>query len=245
MGSDRIAASWRSLANHRRSRPAAGVSHWSAPAPCGIIVQAMNADGDGSDSSDGLRTAVRNFYWPRKVYLVSQAPAEDVLADIRSSIDRTIPPLAVSIGSKPLIGWVRDNRFGIRSRGSLLVRNSFRRTFVGEVVDRNGQTWVIGRFKMARWVSVFLATWFALLFLFMSDVSSALLSHDPNCQGTLCGTPAVLLVPLGMMVAGVALISVGIVMSQGGERKVMRFLLQDLQLHRAYPQYRHADPPGT
>jgi len=245
MGSDRIAASWRSLDNHRRSRPAAGVSHWSAPAPCGIIVQAMNADGDGSDSSDGLRTAVRNFYWPRKVYLVSQAPAEDVLAGIRSSIDRTIPPLAVSIGSKPLIGWVRDNRFGIRSRGSLLVRNSFRRTFVGEVYDRNGQTWVIGRFKMARWVSVFLATWFALLFLFMSDVSSALLSHDPNCQGTLCGTPAVLLVPLGMMVAGVALISVGIVMSQGGERKVMRFLLQDLQLHRAYPQYRHADPPGT
>ena len=78
MGSDRIAASWRSLANLRRSRPAAGVSHWSAPAPCGIIVQAMNADGDGSDSSDGLRTAVRNFYWPRKLYLVSQAPAEDV-----------------------------------------------------------------------------------------------------------------------------------------------------------------------
>ena len=202
------------------------------------IVQAMNADGNGFDSFgvSGLPAAVRNFYWPRKVYLVSQVPAEDVLDRIRSSIDHTIPLLNMSIGSKPLIGSVRDNRFAIRGRGSLLIRNSFRRSFVGEVHDRNGQTWVIGRFKMPLWVSVFLTTWFAFLFLFMLRVGSALLSADRNCRGDMCGTPAPLLVLLAMMVFAVLLVSVGIVISHVDERKVMRFLLQDLQLHRAYPR---------
>lgn len=152
--------------------------------------------------------------------------AADVLEQIA---ERTARPAGLTriFSRHPFVGWVRGDRVSLHSR-LVLVRNSFERSYVGQVSDQGARTLLRGRFQMQPFVVAFMAIWLSLALLISGVVLIGIVTGAP-CTGSACGTGLPFLIFAAFPVFAATLMTVGIALSLPQEKKVTRFLMDELQ----------------
>jgi len=123
-------------------------------------------------------------------------------------------------GPRPVIGRIRGTRLTARKR--IGYRNSFQTYLSAELIDRGNETLCRCSFSMHPFVVAFLTVWFAIVALAGGAVSiQSLIRHisDPS-RLPVSG----LLVPVGMILGGAALLAFGRWLARDEEAFLMDFV---------------------
>ncbi len=131
----------------------------------------------------------------------------------------------------PVFIWVRGDRIKIARASGGPQQNSFRRLFDGKVVEHYRGALIEVRFRLPRFVALFMAVWFgAYLYaigLITVSVASRAIGHPIGLPLNDNAGPMVLLVPV-LMLFGVVLVRSGIHMARAGEEEVVHFITSTL-----------------
>jgi hypothetical protein len=120
---------------------------------------------------------------------------------------------------------VRGNRFRLMQAAGGPPRNSFRRMFYGQVLERSQGAMIRGSFKMHPVVRLVLFIWYGGVIgvsLLLSAVNVGRALGMP-IRGTAAGWP-VLAFPILMVVFAVVLVRSGVAFSNEGDRIVVQYM---------------------
>lgn len=142
-----------------------------------------------------------------------------------------------SMTTEEAVGTVKESHVSLQ-RVIPMFRNSFKPVFTGRFVERDGRVLLVGRFTMHWFVKIFIGIWFGILSIIGVLSMIATIRKAQNFKD-------VLLMCLGMMAFGVALVRVGQWLSRGDPAWLSIVIKHALQSTQAGDQRSHPTPPSN
>lgn len=179
-------------------------------------------------------------WFTRNVHLVTGIGLEECLDRLQKAIDPIRPSVFAwsgYAGSKPVLGSVDRDRLILFKRTNY--RNSFASSFSGSLVPENRGTSLRGRFSAHPAVLVFMGCWFLGVIGIGSVIFFASLRWLLTGVPTGVGSPwAGIIAPIGMLLAGVAILLGGRWLARREEIAVIECLKKNLEATESEPSVR-------
>jgi hypothetical protein len=179
---------------------------------------------------------------PGRLEIFSPLPPAECAARLASTIDRERSLLFSStalLGSKPVIGQASESSLRLRKR--IRYRNSFQSFLFATMRPQQGGTLISGTFAMHPMVRTFMFVWFGFVAviggaLTLATVRGTLSSSDGNSH-----SPMGVIIPVGMLCIGLALIRFGRYLARNEARFISDFLIQTLHGREQEPASESVD----